>query len=155
MRLSANFTLEELTRSATAKAKGIDQTPSLDALANLRRLAVELEKVRALTGKPLKIHSGYRSPELNAAVGGAKQSFHLVGCAADFDPPSSWTHDQLQQAIGADPSIHFDLCLEEKARDGAHWLHFQVSRDGSVGRRLLKDAELDRQGGAISRITAG
>jgi hypothetical protein len=145
-----------MTASATAKARGIPNNPSLDVLANLRRLALELEKVRELCGMvPLKLHSCYRSPVLNGVVGGAKNSYHMLGLAADFDPPDGMTHDQLQHAIGAEPSIEFDKVLEEQAGDGAHWLHFQIPKDGTVGRRLLQDAALDKQGGAITRVTAG
>lgn len=124
-------------------------------MANLKRLCVELEKVRKLIVKPLRIHSGYRSPALNAAVGGSKNSYHMKGLAADFDPPPGMTHDALQKAIAAKGDIAFDLILEEKAKDGAHWLHFQIPELGKPARRLVRDAELDRQGGQITRTTAG
>lgn len=154
MNLSPHFTLEELTASGTAARLRLDNTPPAGVIANLRRLAYELEKIRAMTGKPLRIASGYRGPQVNAAVGGAKNSYHLQGCAADFDPPAGVTHDQLQKMIAANPDIDFDLVLEEKAKDGAHWLHFQIPLPGARGRRLARDAQLDRQGGAITRTTA-
>lgn len=153
--LSPHFTLAEVTASARATRDGIDNTAPPDLLANLRRLCVALEKVRAITGLPLKLGSCYRSPALNKAVGGSPKSYHMRGLAADFDPPPGMTHDDLQKAIGKNKDIDFDLCLEERAKDGSHWLHFQIAEDGKVGRRLLKDAELEKQGAAISRITAG
>lgn len=153
--LTAHFTLEELTASNTAKRLKIDNTPSNEVRANLARLAGALEVVRALGGdKPLVIHSGYRSPALNAKVGGAKNSYHMKGLAADFDAPFGMTHDELQKKI-ASSGIPFDLVLEEKARDGAHWLHFQIPESGKPARRLVRDATLARQGGAIERTTAG
>ena len=155
MKLTAHFDLIEFTRSMTAVREGINNDPGPGALANLGRLALELEKVRTLCGAPLQVLSGYRCPALNAAVGGSKNSYHMIGCAADFDPPSGMTHDELQQLIGAADDIDFDLVLEEKARDGAHWLHFQIPKLGAKGRRLLRDAELDKQGGLITRIVSG
>lgn len=155
MRLTTHFTLAEFTASATAQRLGVDNTPDDAALCNLVRLAAELEKVRALTGKPLAIKSGYRSPKVNTAVGGHPRSFHLVGCAADFDPPKGMTHDALQKKIFASRCIDFDLVLEEKAKDGAHWLHFQIAQVGKAPRRKLADAQLDKLGGAITAVTPG
>ncbi len=153
--LSTHFTLNEMIVSGTATRLGIDNTPPPGVRKNLVRLAAQLEKVRTLTGKPLKILSGYRSPKVNKAVGGSPKSYHMQGCAADFDPPAGMTHDALQKAIGGAAAIAFDLVLEERAKDGAHWLHFQIPLPGKKGRRLLKDAELDKQGGAIKRLTPG
>lgn len=85
MKLSKNFTLEELTRSATAQRQGIDNTPTDTARAQLSRLAQEvLQPLRDMVGVPLTITSGYRSPRLNKAVGGAATSQHLAGEAADI-----------------------------------------------------------------------
>lgn len=83
--MSAHFTIAELTFSQTATRRGIDQTPSEAVSTNLRRLMDTLEQVRALVGKPLTISSGYRSPALNMAVGGAKDSAHVLGLAADIN----------------------------------------------------------------------
>lgn len=155
LKLTPHFSLKEMTASGTAARLKISNAPPSDVKANLKRLCVELEKVRAITGKPLKVLSGYRCAEVNSAVGGAKNSYHLHGCAADFDPPAGLTHDEFQKKIAATPGVDFDLILEEKAKDGAHWLHFQIPRPGAKGRRLVKDAQLDKQGGAITRITPG
>lgn len=85
--MSAHFSIAELTFSQTAVRRGIDNTPSEAVTANLRRLCDTLEQVRALVGKPLSISSGYRSPALNIAVGGAinPPSAHVVGLAADIN----------------------------------------------------------------------
>jgi hypothetical protein len=84
VQLSPNFTLEEFTRSQTAKNRGISNKPLESHLANLRKLAATLEKVRALVGKGVIVTSGYRSPALNKAVGGVATSHHAQGFAADF-----------------------------------------------------------------------
>lgn len=80
-----NFTIDELIKSDTAKKKGINNNPGRDELNNLNRLIKEvLQPIRDKYGHPIYISSGYRSPELNKAVGGAKNSQHLSGQAADI-----------------------------------------------------------------------
>lgn len=86
--LSPHFRLSELLASNTAKSKGLDNDPSPEVLANLKRLCVEaLEPIRAKVG-PLKINSGYRSDAVNKAVGGSTTSAHSFGLAADLHPPA-------------------------------------------------------------------
>ena len=88
MQLTPHFSLEELIASQTAARLGIDNTPTAEVLANLRKLAGYLETVRAHFDLPLSISSGYRCPALNAAVpGSSKTSAHCFGLAADFTVP--------------------------------------------------------------------
>ncbi len=89
MKLSPNFSLEELTFSQVASRRGLNNTPSDKVKDNLERLAFFLEQIRKLFNKPLLISSGYRSREVNEAVGGSKTSQHCEGCAADFNVGSS------------------------------------------------------------------
>ena len=90
MKLSKHFTLEELTRSATAQRLGLDNLPSVHELANLMRLATVLEDVRHVLGsRPILISSGFRSEAVNKAVGGSPSSAHRLGLAADFTCPGS------------------------------------------------------------------
>lgn len=85
MRLTNNFTLEELYASATAARRGIDNTPSPIVQQNLRMLAERiLQPIRDEYKHAIIVTSGYRCAKLNAAVGGAKTSQHLTGCAADI-----------------------------------------------------------------------
>ena len=85
MKLSEHFSYNELTASATAKRKGICNAPDADALDNLKRLAeTVLEPIRVRYGKPIVVSSGYRSETLNRLVGGAKNSDHRFGAAADI-----------------------------------------------------------------------
>ena len=91
MKLTNNFTLEELTKSETALRQNIDNTPTVDVVENLTRLAEKvLQPVREHYGKGVKVNSGFRSMAVNAAVGGvqgAKPSDHTRGMAADIEIP--------------------------------------------------------------------
>ena len=86
MNLSANFTLKELTRSDTATRHGLDNTPQGVTLDNLKLLCEKiLQPVREHYAKSVTVNSGYRAPEVNAAVGGSKTSDHCKGQAADIE----------------------------------------------------------------------
>lgn len=80
------FTITELTKSSTAAAKGIDNTPSKEIIVNLTTLVDKvLDPLREWYGKPIYVTSGYRCEALNKAVGGVATSYHLKGMAADID----------------------------------------------------------------------
>lgn len=84
-----HFTLSEFFRSSTAAKNGIKNEPSVDERATIVRninLLVDnvLEPIRATVRTPIIITSGYRSPQVNKIVGGADNSQHMLGCAADF-----------------------------------------------------------------------
>ena len=86
MKLTANFSLLELTKSQTAERKGIDNTPSPEHPENLKLLCESvLQPVRDHFGKVVTISSGYRSPELCTAIGSKITSQHAKGQAADFE----------------------------------------------------------------------
>ena len=122
-KLSAHFTLEEFTFSQTAARKGLDNTPSPQVLANLRRTAEGLEGVRIiLGGAPINVSSGYRSPAVNAAVGGAKASQHLTGEACDFTAPQFGPPQAVFDAIKRS-GIGYDQLLLEFDR----WVHISFA----------------------------
>lgn len=77
MKLSANFYLDEFVSHN-------DIAPTDDIIDNLKLLAQRLQVLRDILNKPIRINSGYRSPSHNAAVGGAPNSYHLIGMAADI-----------------------------------------------------------------------
>ena len=86
MKLSNNFSLKEMIRSQTATRKDIDNVPGEEEQANLQQLCEQiLQPVREHFGKAVKVNSGYRSPELNSAIGGSKTSDHCKGMAADIE----------------------------------------------------------------------
>ncbi len=81
------FTLQEFTRSVTANIRGLDNTPPSDAVCGLEWLCQRfLDPLRDAIGSPIIISSGYRSRDLNTAVGGSETSYHMIGLAADFHP---------------------------------------------------------------------
>lgn len=84
--LSANFSLKEFTDSNLAKQHGLDNTPTPEVVANLQKVVTNIvQPVREHYGKPVRINSGYRSPEVNVAARGSKTSDHCKGQAADIE----------------------------------------------------------------------
>ena len=86
MNLTANFSLHEMTKSETALRKGMPNEPTETDIANLKLLAEKvLQPLRDHYGVGIKVNSGYRSPDVNAAVGGSRTSDHCKGQAADIE----------------------------------------------------------------------
>ena len=86
MNLKANFSLHEMTKSETALRKGMPNEPTEADIANLKLLAEKvLQPLRDHYGVGIKVNSGYRSPDVNAAVGGSRTSDHCKGQAADIE----------------------------------------------------------------------
>lgn len=86
MKLSENFSLEELIRSSTARRIGLDNIPNDEHVKNLQVVVDEIaQPLRDHFGKPVRINSGYRSPALNDAIGGSKKSQHSKGEALDLE----------------------------------------------------------------------
>lgn len=121
--LSPHFTLDELTVSQEAARRGIDNTPTADALEALKRTAMGLESVRMrLGGAPILISSGYRSPAVNTAVGGSKSSQHMRGEAADFTAPRFGNPRAIVDAL-VDSDVPYDQLILEFGR----WVHISFS----------------------------
>ena len=122
MMLSPNFSLAELTTSQFAARYGKDNTPGPEALANLHRLSIALERVRAWLNRPVIILSGYRSPAVNRGVGGAHRSAHLTGLAADFICPSYGKVIDVFETLRMSGIVYDQLIAERGA-----WIHFAIS----------------------------
>jgi len=116
MNLSPHFTLEELTFTTHRE---FDNTPNALQVNNLSRLAEFLEQVRELLGKPMLIDSGFRSTEVNQAVGSTSRSQHLLGCAADFRVPGM-TPAEVVKAIHESDLPYDQLILE------LGWTHISI-----------------------------
>ena len=135
MKLTEHFTLEELTASNTAKAKHIDNNPPEDIVANLKALCENvLEPLRNIYGKPMQISSGYRSPALNKAVGGASTSQHCKGMAADLDCGSVSANKALWNIVH-EHKLDFDQCIDES---NYSWVHISYRPDGTNRHQSLR-----------------
>lgn len=132
MKLTQHFSLEEMTKSQTASRKGIDNTPTPEVVENLKQLCENvLEKIRNHFGRPLTVNSGYRGPKLNKAIGGAKNSQHLTGQAADIEIPGMdnkilfcWIRDNLD----------YDQLILEYYKPGipdSGWVHVSWNSKGN------------------------
>ena len=131
IRLSKNFALSEMVKSATAERLNVDNSPSDIHLVNLTHLAIHiLQPVRDKFGV-ITINSGYRSPALNAKVGGSKTSQHCNGQAADFESFST-PHPDLAKWIAN--NLEFDqLILEfyDGVNPNSGWVHCSYNLMGN------------------------
>ncbi len=118
MNLSPNFTLEEATFSETAVRMGINNQPSPEQLENMKIAADGIEKIRALLGKPIRVNSWLRLPDVNVAVGGSKISSHMDGWAIDFTCAGFGDPYTVAKAL-KDSDIQVDQCIHEFGR----WVH--------------------------------
>lgn len=130
IRLSTHFTLAEMTHSQTATREGIDNTPKPEHLENLKRLCVELlEPIRSMLGnRPITVSSGYRSPQLNAAVNGSNSSAHSIGFAVDFNCHSFGNAKAVATFLAHElpkRGIKFDQLILEfyDPKTGTGWIH--------------------------------
>jgi hypothetical protein len=120
MKLTENFSLQEMTVSEIGERKGLDNTPNATEIANLVRVAGLLEQVRKLINKPIIINSAFRSKAVNDAVGSKDTSQHRIGCAADIRVPSMTPREVVEACIKA--NIGYDQIIEEFGS----WTHISV-----------------------------
>jgi len=113
---SRHFKIAEMLVTST----GLPNTPPESLHDNLADLMVTMDRIRDVLGKPVRITSAYRSPEVNAAIRGAKNSAHLRGLAADFVCGGQDPKDICRQII--DAGIEFDQLIAEY-RGGQRWVH--------------------------------
>lgn len=135
--LTPHIHLAELTASPQGDRAGLCNEPKPAHLLNLQRLAELLEQVRSLLGnRPITVSSGFRSPAVNKLVGGAHQSQHLDGLAADFICPAFGTPRQICEAIAAAGHIQFDQLIDE----GGRWVHISLALKSGRPRRAIATA---------------
>ena len=160
-KLSEHFTLGEMIKT---NAKGIDNTPPHGAVVNLKNLCENwLEDLRysynqlyclqpgedyesSKNVEPIIINSGYRSEAVNKAVGGAKESNHLSGCAVDIHClgiEQAIRYAAILLDIADGKKQEFDELLIERSPKGSYWLHFAVrptlrQAQGPENRRKVK-----------------
>lgn len=130
--LSKNFTLSELIQSQSATRLGIDNTPTPQVIINLTNLAKNvLQPLRDLVKQPIVISSGYRSPALNKAIGGAQNSEHMTGCAADLIVPGMSNKTVAEIIV---KHLTFNQLILEFFRESEPfygWVHCSYSAQGN------------------------
>ena len=135
MHLSEHFTLGEVTKTSVKTADG--NIPSHVAIENLRNICENwLEDLRyshnTLYGdkdEPIIITSGYRSPEVNKAVGGSPTSNHLTGCAVDIrcaGIEQALRYANILMDISDGTKQDYDELFIERNKQGRYWIHFAV-----------------------------
>lgn len=128
------FTIEELCHSDTANARGIDNTPNPYIKKNLEALIENvLDPLREAYGKPIYVNSGYRSPELNKAVGGVGTSEHQSGRAADIDTHDYEENKKLFKLI-QELNLPFRQLIDES---NLSWVHVSYNPN-DIKRQVLK-----------------
>jgi hypothetical protein len=121
--ISKHITVKEATQSATATRLKIDNIPSSEVLANMKLVAEKcFEPLREWYGKPIIINSFYRSPALNKAVKGAKNSDHVKGMAIDLDTGSN--SENLKLFHWLKDNVEFKQLIHEYGdKSGPEWVH--------------------------------
>ena len=150
MQLSKNLALAEVMRSETAKRKGISNMPTPEHIENFKLLAENVfQPIREHFGVPIILSSGYRSKELNTAVGGALSSQHCTGEAIDIDMDgTSITNKQVFDFIKE--HVNFDQLIWEFGTDSnPDWVHVSYESTGKQRKQVLKAV---KQGGKTSYL---
>lgn len=137
MQLSPHFKLVEFTRSATAQARHIDNTPDEEQIKNLKFLCDNvLEPLREQFG-PIIIGSGFRCPALNTAVGGVKNSQHKTGEACDIHLPSIEVGKKYFEFLKKLPIFDQLIWERDNPRSNHYWIHVSVKRSGKNRKQVI------------------
>jgi hypothetical protein len=152
MQISKHLSLAEVSRSETAKRRGINNTPSGEHLANFKLLAENIfEPIREHFGVPIHISSGYRSKELNSAINGSLTSQHCQGEAIDIDMDGSTngvTNKMVFDYIK--DNLNFDQLIYEFGTDkNPDWVHVSYESSGKQRKQILKAV---KSGGKTSYV---
>lgn len=133
MKLTEHFQLSEFTRSSTADRRHIDNSIPTELIPNLKNLCKQvLEPLRQHFNTPIVISSGYRCPALNRAVGGAVNSQHMTGEAADIHIPDTATGNEWFTWIME--NCDFDQLIKETSDRRSYWIHVSCKRNRSKNR---------------------
>jgi hypothetical protein len=139
MQLSKNLALAEVMRSETAKRKGISNMPTPEHIENFKLLAEKVfQPIREHFGVPIILSSGYRSKELNTAVGGALSSQHCTGEAIDIDMDGT-TVKNAEVFNFIKDNLSFDQLIWEFGTDSnPDWVHVSYESTGKQRKQILK-----------------
>jgi zinc D-Ala-D-Ala carboxypeptidase len=145
MKLSANFTLDELIKSQVAERKNINNNPTPDVIDNLKELCINiLQPIRSHFDKPLIISSGYRSAQLSIEIGSSINSQHVLGMAADVEIWGISNKELFNYVIN---ELEFDQAIleffkgDEEPNSG--WCHFSYNKNESRRESLIASRNED------------
>ena len=140
MKLTANITLDELTKSQVAERKGINNNPNPHQIETLKNLAINiLQPVRSHYDKPLIISSGFRCAQLCVEIGSSINSQHVAdnqAAAADFEIPGV---DNRELALYIKNELDYDQLILEFYRDNepsSGWIHCSYSTNRNRNQSL-------------------
>jgi hypothetical protein len=141
MKLSEHLDLSEVVRSESAKRKGISNMPTAEHIANFKLLAENIfEPIRNHFRCPIIISSGYRSKELNAAIGGSATSQHCSGEAIDIDmdgTPNGVTNRMVFDYI-KDNLTWDQMIFEFGDKENPDWVHVSYESSGKQRKQILR-----------------
>ena len=148
MKLSENFTLDELCKSSTAVRLNIDNTAyDPDVISNLKEVTRNiLQPLRDKYEIPFSPNSGYRSPTLNEAIKGSPKSQHCDGKAVDIEMP---TIDNSVLAHWIINNLEFDQLILEYYKKGepkSGWVHVSYDKDNNRKEVLTYDGKMYQKG---------
>lgn len=120
------FSFKELVSSTTAKTQGIDNIPTWEQIDNLKELIINLlDPLRQLWGSAIKVNSGFRSKQLNSAVGGVWNSHHTGGFAVDITTGTIRNNKKLFDTL-LDSDLKWTQAILEK---GGRWIHLSYVKE--------------------------
>lgn len=131
------FSMVEMYQSATARFLHLNNEPQGEVVENIKALVRHvLDPARELLGRPIRVNSGYRSPQLNRILGGVGNSQHIKGEAADLYAGSPMMNKKLYEIL---LSLPFDQLIWERGNDeGPEWVHVSYRRNGKNRGEVLR-----------------
>jgi hypothetical protein len=136
MKLSKNFSLSEFLASDTADRRGISNTPKREHLVALTALSTMImQPIREYYNKGVIITSGYRSEQLNSAIGGSSTSQHSLGEATDFTVQGEDVYNTCKRIV-EESGLDFDQIIYE-VRGNTEWIHISYNRLGGNRKEVL------------------
>ena len=151
MRLTKNFTLSEFTKSNTALRLGINNEPTKEGVIKLGLLSAFLQRIRDCIG-PLRITSGYRSPQLSEAIGSSSNSQHCRYEAVDlqFVKRNKMDNIQIYKAI-IDLDLDYDQCILEFGKNTEYvdgepaWIHLSWKMSDNRRQTLIAYKDINNK----------
>jgi len=144
MRLSENFTLDELIKSQDAVRFGINNNPNVQQIESLRVLCISiLQPVRNFFKMPVSVSSGYRSAELCEKIGSSSKSQHIKGEAADFEIFGVHNKDVSDWIV---KNLEYDQCILEfwsPDDPNSGWIHCSYTLERMNRKEYLQAQKID------------